>query len=248
MTALLHSPIIILALISGPLFNHSEVLTNNAGVDALTKGEREEALKQFSRAQSGDPQNPTVHYNLGETFYEEGAYDKALKEFQSATVTSKAESDENVFKKGLYNTGNTLFQSARQAEKENPQASSSLYGQSAAAFAEALRQDPDDGDARYNLQLTLEKIKELKKQNQDQEEKKDNKKENDKKQKDAKKDPQNQQKPDRSKDKNQQPENQKQENRKMSRAEVERILQSVQEKEMQDKMKGQVSIQDNDEW
>lgn len=183
-----------------------------------------EAEIRYRKAQE---QSPTYEglFNLADALYKQKRYDEALnilKQISRDEVAGPHAPD------AYYNMGNTYFQ-----QKKLPEA--------AEAYKNALRRNPLDDQARYNLAYVLE----LMKQNQDNQDDKDNKdqKQPPKKDQDGQGDKPDKQDPDQG-DGGENPQDQKPDQGKggarqdrMSREEAERMLDAVQGSEDNTKKK-----------
>ena len=175
-------------------------------------------------------------FNVGDALYKQEKYDEAAKQFEHLS-----ESDiEKAAKGAMYhNLGNSMLQSNKLEE-------------SIEAYKDALRNNPNDLETKYNLAFAQDKLKEQ--QQEQQQQNKDNKDQDKDKDKDQeKKDNQDQQNKDQenkdNKDKqdqdqdqgknNQDKQQQQQQPNQISKEDATRILQALQnqEKEIQDKVK-----------
>jgi len=97
-------------------------------------------------------QQARLDYNIGVTLYKQEQYEKALPFFDSALKTGN-----DVLKaRSHYNKGNSLFRMDKLKEAKQ-------------AFQQALLTNPDDDDARRNIEVILEKEKQQQnQQNKDQ--------------------------------------------------------------------------------
>jgi len=166
------------------------------------------------------------HFNLGNALEQQGKHDEALREFEIAEAATP-ETETKAFAR--YNRGNALFNAGQ-------------YREAADAFIDALRLNPDDRDAKFNLSLALKKLQEQQQQQQqDQQDKnKDKKDQQQQKNKDE-------QKQDQQQDQQQKQEPQDQERQQaqrpqektMSKADAERILEVLRnsEKDIQKKLR-----------
>lgn len=202
--------------------------------DGKLKAEKfSEAKDQYLKIQVHEPENPRLNYNLGIANYREGDMIQAMNSFQLATVqTNNSKLREQAF----YNLGNSHFKMQD-------------YQSAISSYEAALEIDPNDEDAKHNLELAKKKLEEQK-QNQDQnQDKKDQDKNKDNKdgdkgnddkdsgdKDDQKKDKENDdQKKDQKQNQDQKPQNQnkrKQDQTKeggLSQKDVERMLMQVQE-------------------
>lgn len=106
------------------------------------KGEYEEALESYQKALVQEPDNPKIHYNIGRVLYRMGKYDEAMSEFQLGFLE-----EDQIFKADVfYNIGNSQF------KKMQLEASIEAYKMS-------LLANPEDLQAKQNLEFCL-KIKE----------------------------------------------------------------------------------------
>lgn len=106
-------------------------------------GRYRESNEAFHRAlaTSGDP---ALQYALGTTLYRLRRYEDAARSFREATSVPRLK------QRSWYNLGNAYVRAAEEAnDKEVP------LGQAIAAYEEALRLDPADSAAKWNLELAL---------------------------------------------------------------------------------------------
>ncbi|MGC9317446.1 MAG: tetratricopeptide repeat protein [Armatimonadota bacterium] len=129
------------------------------GVAQYREGEYGEATEAFTRALQHDPENATLRYNRGAALYREGRMPEAAETLEAAAVAE----DTALRRDACYNLGNARF---RQSDFEA----------AIEAYKEALRLDPDDMDAKHNLELAQrlqEQRQQQERQQQDQEQKQD---------------------------------------------------------------------------
>jgi len=110
----------------------------------------EKALPAYQKAIEQNPNNATARYNLANARYRTGNLPDAEKSFDELIEKT---SEKNFKEKGYYNKGVTLTKQKKLLE-------------SIEAYKNAIKLDPTDEDARFNLQKALT---ELKKQQQPQE-------------------------------------------------------------------------------
>lgn len=181
------------------------------GNDAYEKKEYDNAAKKYQEATVKNPASPTAHYNLGNALYKNNKTDEAVQAYDEALTNASSKADKS---KSYYNKGVVL-----QHNKKLPDCIE--------AYKNALKLNPQDEDARQNLQKALQQQKE-----QQQKENKDKKE--DKKPKDDKKEKEK----DKPKD-GEQKEQPKPQPSKLTKQDAEEKLKALlqQEKNLQDKLR-----------
>ena len=208
-----HLPIItglFLVMIPSAIFAQNENSIVKKGNDAYEKKEYGKAIDNYRNVIEKNPLNATAQFNLGNALYRNKKSDEALGAYENAINNANATADKSV---SFYNKGVVL-----QNDKKLPECID--------AYKKSLKLNPDDEDARQNLQKALQQQKQ-----QQQKEKKDKEKkkpEEDEKQKEK-------QKP-KEEDKNNQP---KPQPSKLSKQDAEEKLKALleQEKNLQDKLR-----------
>jgi len=127
------------------------------GNELYKKQQFEKAAQEYTKAAEINAKNAKAQYNLGNALYKSKKTEAAEKAFDAAADNTK---DVTAKSKALYNKGVTFSSSQKLPE-------------SIQAYKESLRLNPQDEEARQNLQKALN---ELKKQNQQNQQKQDNKK------------------------------------------------------------------------
>lgn len=148
------------------LFMQTEVFAQGAGRAKVSEGNRayaeekfDEANDKYRDAQVDNPESPIIHFNIGDALYQKNNYEEALKSYQSAVQKTN---DPKLQAQGYYNLGNTLFRMDK-------------WQESIAAYQQALKLNPNDEDAKFNLEYVRRKIKEnAQKQPQDQQQQQQN--------------------------------------------------------------------------
>jgi tetratricopeptide (TPR) repeat protein len=146
-----------------------------------------EAASAYQKALSKNPTYTPGMFNLGNALFQQKNYDASR---QVLGATAKQVKDKNVKADANYNIGNTYMQEQKWEDAMN-------------AYKQALRNNPQDEAAKYNLSYALAMMK---KDNQNKDKNKDknkdqNKEQQDKDKKDDKKDQQDQNKDQQDKDK-----------------------------------------------
>lgn len=133
---------------------------NNRGNKAYTENNYPEALNAYRGAQEKSPALPEPYYNAANTYYQQKNYQQAELQYQ----LTLRHAPETLKQQTLYNRGNLFYKNQQ-------------YQQAAEVYKEALRLNPNDEQAKYNLELTLQKLQEQNKQEQQQEDQEQNKQE-----------------------------------------------------------------------
>ena len=154
---------------------------NNEGNKLYLQKRYDDALKMYTDAQAAAPGAPALHYNIGNVLFRKGEYDKAIEEY----LRAQSKGGRSLSESAVFNRGNAQMMKGEVKE-------------AIGSYIQALRLDPNDADAKRNLELALRLIKQQQ-QKQQQDQKQDDQKEPQKNQpspvQDQNKDQQNDQKP-----------------------------------------------------
>jgi len=112
------------------------------------EGRFQEAHEAYLEAMAQDPESPIIPFNDGNALYQGADYQRAMEAYREAIASG----DPELAAGAWYNLGNALY---RQQQLE----------QSIEAYKQALRTNPDDVDAKRDLERAL---RELQRQQQDQ--------------------------------------------------------------------------------
>ena len=204
------------------------------GNEKYERGNYDEALKLYERARSRK-ESDVSKYNLGNAYYRKGEYDSSAENF-SAMLGSK---NAALAKQGLSNfAASSLMAGFTKAEKNDSEAAIKNLKMAASAYKKILLGNPVDKSAKENMELALNKIKELEKQKQnqkpqDKKEEKENKQQNEQGESDQQNDADKQGEksgPEEKEQKKQDSADKKQKG-KMTPEEVERILEALAQNE-----------------
>ena len=134
----------IAVILATPLSLEAESLAskNREGNRLFAQGKYEDAEKAYLDAQVKNPGRPEVLYNLGNALIKQNKQDQGIQSLRQSIDKGDTETKKNSW----YNTGNALFSMGR-------------FKDSAQAFIQALRLDPADHDAKHNLELALNKLR-----------------------------------------------------------------------------------------
>ena len=122
------------------------------------------AEADYRRAISQSTENIAAPYNLGNAYYNRSSFSEAFGRFKQAGELAEEKGDKH---KAFHNMGNVFMKN-----KE--------YEKAVEAYKEALRNNPDDEETRYNLALAKELLKK-EKENQKNEDNQDNQDQQDQK-------------------------------------------------------------------
>lgn len=184
-----------------PLQAQKEYRLVRKGNAAMEKGKFNDADVFYRKALEKNPGSIPARYNLGNALYKERNYQEAASTWSGLTTRSDLGTEKQT--DILYNTGNAMLQSKN-------------YQAAIEAYKQALKLNPADEDARYNLSYALLKARQQQqqqKQNQQQDQK-----QNQQQQSQQNQQPQNQQQ-------NQQP--QQAQPQELSKQDAERMLEAM---------------------
>lgn len=194
---------------------------NNKANRLYLKGDYQKALELYKKAEAKEPSSPVISYNLGNVGHQQKDFQQAERYYQRALGNT----DKKQLADTYYNLGNNYFRQGRIEE-------------SLKSYENCLKLNPNDLDAKYNIEF----IKRMQKQNQKSEQEKQNEKDKSNQQNKSPENKENQQQKEKSakqneKEKQQQEQQSEKEQKsaqpqpKMSKEEAERILSAVREQE-----------------
>lgn len=111
------------------------------GNNAFAETNYHQALLAYETAVTLNPDTAVAQYNLGNTHYRLHQYPQAATHLQQTPDTVEEAQAVNM----LFNRGNTFFQMED-------------YEQAIAAYQATLRRQPNDRDAKHNLELALQQM------------------------------------------------------------------------------------------
>ena len=149
----------------------------DAALKRYAKGRYDSALSEYERLLEKKPADPALSFNAGTAAFQAGDYGKAAEHLQSALLAPDLKLQQGAW----YNMGNTQFRLGEDAKELEDK--ERLWTQSTNSFDSALKLNPQDADARANLEFVQRKLEELKQQQQQQQKDKSDK-QDDKDQKD----------------------------------------------------------------
>ena len=136
---------IVLLLAFGTGFSIGEIERGNRHYRA---GRYEEAAKAYESVIKSGKAPAYVHYNLGTALLKLGRYREAQERLQVATREAETE----LKQRASYNLGNRYLEEARKGQAAE---TTQLLDAAVEAYKHALRLNPRDMDAKWNLELAL---------------------------------------------------------------------------------------------
>jgi tetratricopeptide (TPR) repeat protein len=101
-----------------------------------------DAEVDLRKAISLSPSNETGKYNLGNAYYEKELNDEAMRRYIQAAEVAQSKGEKH---KAYHNLGNTFMNAKK-------------YQEAVEAYKNALRNNPNDDETRYNLALAKEML------------------------------------------------------------------------------------------
>ena len=111
---------------------------NNSGHEPYLAGDYAAALDAYQLVLERSPESGEPYYNSGNVLYRMEEYQQSLDTYDESLGFAEGE----LRARGFFNRGNASFQSEE-------------YAAAVEAYKEVLRMNPDDGDAKHNLELAL---------------------------------------------------------------------------------------------
>jgi tetratricopeptide (TPR) repeat protein len=115
-------------------------------------GNAADALTHYKRALDQQGDSTVVLYDIGNLMYGQGDYESARKFYGGS---ARPNASERELSETLYNLGNSFFQGQQ-------------YDKAVAAYVEALKRNPGDEQAKYNLELARLMLRQQQQQQQQQ--------------------------------------------------------------------------------
>ncbi len=129
---------------------------NEAGNEHFDESAYDDAVAEYRLAQVDEPDLAEPYYNAANAYNRLSQVDAALAQTEQALKTA----DPELAAQAWYNLGNAFFDAEQ-------------WPQAIEAYKEALRFQPDDVDAKHNLELALQKLEEQQQQQDEQEQEQD---------------------------------------------------------------------------
>ena len=129
---------------------------NEAGNERFAKQAYDGAIDEYRLAQVAEPDRAEPYHNAANAYNRQSELDAAVAQTQQALKTADPELAEQAW----YNLGNAYSDGQQ-------------WPEAIEAYKEALRLQPDDDDAKHNLELALQKLQEQQEQQQGQQDQQD---------------------------------------------------------------------------
>ena len=141
-----------------PVYGHTEspYKTVEKGNELYKAGEYDAARQQYTSASVAFPEAAEIFYNQGNVLYKERKFLQALAHYTSALQTVEGEFESRV----KYNLGNVEYRRALIA-MSTAQDALLLLRSAITYYRDSLAIDPQQPDARYNLELAHRLMHEL---------------------------------------------------------------------------------------
>lgn len=110
------------------------------GNGLYARGKYDEALSSYQMAEVLEPDVTAIHYNLGNTLFRLGRHQEALQELELVMIDKKPRRRADA----MYNIGNVMFKAGQ-------------LDAAIKAYSSALVIDPNDRQAKENLEFCLKK-------------------------------------------------------------------------------------------
>ena len=130
-----------------------EAKVNRDANKAFDDKDYEQALDGYERVSEEWPKLPEPVYNAANAHYELEDYEQALEDFWA--LDTHVIDDKDLLSKKQFNQGNVHFQLEE-------------YEDAIEEYKEVLRENPDDVEAKHNLELALRQLEEQQQQEQEQ--------------------------------------------------------------------------------
>ena len=156
------------------VFIHPAHASATSAAKAYAKGDFVTAERDYSAIARRNPKNPALQYDVGTAAYRAGQFSQAAAAFQASLGVAQSADSRRLAEQDntYYNLGNTLYRTGQKSEQGSPQETIGTWTQAIQAYNAALQLRADDADSKFNRDLVMRKLDELKKkQNQQNQQK-----------------------------------------------------------------------------
>ena len=163
-----------------PVFIHPAHASTTSAAKAYAKGDFVTAERDYSAAAQRNPKSPALQYDVGTAAYRAGQYPQAAAAFQASLGVGQSADSRRLAEQDntYYNLGNTLYRTGQRSEQSSPQETIRTWTQAVQAYDAALQLRADDADSKFNRDLVMRKLDELKKKQSQQDQQKQQKQQN----------------------------------------------------------------------
>jgi tetratricopeptide (TPR) repeat protein len=123
-------------------------------------GKYDQAFKEYEQLLARKNDDPRLHFNAGAAAYRNRQFEEAAKQF-NATQKSR---DLKLQGLAYYNEGNALYHLGE--SNPDPKKKTETWEQALKDFENTLKLNPQDADAKYNLEFVKKRLEELQQQQQ----------------------------------------------------------------------------------
>jgi len=135
------------------------------GEQAYSKQDYDKALQKFREAQIDDPESQELFHNIGNAQFKKKKYDEAIATYEKALTGNNTLTVASAY----YNTGNAYFRKGEFAIQGGDKNGIQHYRTAMANYKKSLEIQPDNLNAKQNIEVVQARIKELlKREEQDQ--------------------------------------------------------------------------------
>jgi tetratricopeptide (TPR) repeat protein len=143
------------------------------------KGDYEGALRSYAQAGAenraeGKPVDPALSFNAGNALYRQKKYAEAAEAYQQALKTPlKTAGDSSFASRAHYNLGNARYQKGAAADSTATEQAIGDVREALARYKKSLQLDPQNRDAKANLERAQTLLQQLLKRQEQQKNQKD---------------------------------------------------------------------------
>jgi Ca-activated chloride channel family protein len=166
------------------------------------QGKFDDSMKEYERLAEQTTNDYRLHYNAGTAAYRAKELKSAVDHFSQALNSPEIASDLKAQQQSFYNLGNTLYELGVPMSDQKKQ--EEMWQHSIESYDHALQLNPQDPDAKNNIEFVKKRLQELKQQQQQQKQQQGDKNKDDQKDQQQQQDAQQNQKDKNGKDQQQQ--------------------------------------------
>jgi tetratricopeptide (TPR) repeat protein len=138
-------------------FLHLSPSVIGEGEKAYEEEDYDLALQKFMEARLDHPESQELALNIGNAQYRKKKFDKAIEAYKESLVGDNTQMAASAY----YNLGNAYFRKGEFAIQKGDQQGIQHYRSAMANYKKSLEIDPDNQDAKRNIEVVQARIKEL---------------------------------------------------------------------------------------